>query len=596
MSLSSSSSSSVILFASLKWNKNVYDFEFPKNSAGRFLKEKVYQLTQVPIERQKIMGKGAWKGMLKDDFDFATLQTDVLKLTLMGSAEVLAKPATTTTFVEDMTLEEQQKVEQKAYQESLASVTGMIPAMQTLPQHRAKDRHRQADEVYPYNGLVHGLPQYQIENLLKEQLQNQSSQDRSVPRLTGRVAMTLGLELQRAYVNDLTSLPDGTLLTGLEDGHVQLWKHGERIMDLIHLPAASNNSNRGVESVLAMQSNTAAAFATAGRGVVRVWTKDGDLMISGSTPFPYGSPAGLVQVQIQNESPENRVLCLAARFVVTPPPSNRPRLVPQDEAGRQRLAHIEAQEAVVDETISRLRRSIQLWYGNGSDDYNLHSTVMEAAAPVTALVTWNTSDATYLAAGDEQGGIQVWKMIPANEQPQLSKVQHYQLVSGSDLGHSSIVCMTFREVSRQLVVSTKTIEQPTSPVRPSDVASIAITTPASRGIQILNVNEVPVPSLAMTLDAHQDAASCLLPLPNGDLISAGGKHDATMKVWSNAQLSMKPTSARTVLSEPATTNLCKDSGYVFALTVLNDLKTPESPGRAHFAIAAARYNVVKLIV
>ncbi|KAG7373081.1 hypothetical protein IV203_033805 [Nitzschia inconspicua] len=282
MNLGAEEPSTSMLSISLKWNKDVYEFQIPAaaptTTTGRLLKEKIYQLTQVPAERQKIMGKGYWKGLLKDDFRFSTLSVSTLKLSMMGSAEVLVKPTTITTFVEDLTKEQQEQAAIQEFQESLALVTGMIPAIQTLPQHRNKDKHRQSDEFYSYNRMVHGLPQYQIERLLEDQFQPNDKKD--TPNLKGRVVMTLGLELQRAYINDLATLSDGTLISGLEDGHIQLWKHGERVLDLIHLQAISNNSTRGVESVLALQTNTQAAFVTGGRGVVRVWTKEREQIVS----------------------------------------------------------------------------------------------------------------------------------------------------------------------------------------------------------------------------------------------------------------------------------------------------------------------------
>jgi hypothetical protein len=625
---SSSSSSWAALVVSLKWNKNVYEFEIPTQSTGRTLKEKVNEVTQVPIERQKIMGKGYWKGILKDDFICSCLHHHhkpnsdivVLKLTMMGSAEVLQNPTNVTTFVEDMTPEQQQHVEEQAYQQSLQTVTCMIPAIQVLPQDRSKDGHKQADEIYPYNRLVHGLPQYQIENVIKEQLLPSNSEEGSSPRLSGRVVMTLGLELQRAYVNDLTTLSDGTLISGLEDGHVHGWKHGQRVLDLIHSPAALNNSTRGVESVMAIARNTmavsssssaaaaatsVASFVTAGRGTVRLWTEEGEPIVSVSTPYPYASPTGLVQLRDFNDSDNAQLLCLAVRFIVTPPPSYRPGLVPQTGVGRQRLAHIETQEALAEQTMGRLRRTIQLCYGqeNCDERFALQSTMLEAAAPITSLVSWNTLSGTFLAAGDDQGGIQVWKMTTTNWQPEFTKLQHYQ-IGLPNSAHSAVVCMKYDSVLRCLLVSTRSNNQPVAPTVPADVGLISIITDVTQGVHVLDVDIISSPVLTMTIQGHKDAVSCIQSLPNGDLITAGGKFDATVKVWSGSQLAATASSSRMVLTEPFTANLCKDVGYVFALTVLEDIKDlpnsatfgNTSPRKRHFGIAAARYNVIKLIL
>lgn len=52
----------------IKWNKISYDnvvIDLEKGVAA--LKNKVYELTGVPSDRQKLMAKGAWLGTLKDD-------------------------------------------------------------------------------------------------------------------------------------------------------------------------------------------------------------------------------------------------------------------------------------------------------------------------------------------------------------------------------------------------------------------------------------------------------------------------------------------------------------------------------------------------
>jgi hypothetical protein len=46
------------------------------------------------MQRQKLMAKGAWKGMLKDDADFSTMTFKAAKTTvmLMGAADVTVAP------------------------------------------------------------------------------------------------------------------------------------------------------------------------------------------------------------------------------------------------------------------------------------------------------------------------------------------------------------------------------------------------------------------------------------------------------------------------------------------------------------------------
>ncbi|EEY57712.1 ubiquitin carboxyl-terminal hydrolase, putative [Phytophthora infestans T30-4] len=90
---------------SVKWGKQVFqDVVVDKSAPVAVLKAQLYTLTSVPVERQKLMSK-AWKGMLKDDVDLATLDklVDGTGIMLMGSAEVVQKPKEPIIFIEDMT-------------------------------------------------------------------------------------------------------------------------------------------------------------------------------------------------------------------------------------------------------------------------------------------------------------------------------------------------------------------------------------------------------------------------------------------------------------------------------------------------------------
>ncbi|GMF38868.1 unnamed protein product [Phytophthora fragariaefolia] len=89
---------------SVKWGKQVFaDVLVDKSAPVAVLKAQLYALTSVPVERQKLMSK-AWKGMLKDDVDLATLDklVDGAGVMLMGSAEVVQKPTEPIVFIEDM--------------------------------------------------------------------------------------------------------------------------------------------------------------------------------------------------------------------------------------------------------------------------------------------------------------------------------------------------------------------------------------------------------------------------------------------------------------------------------------------------------------
>ena len=69
----------------LKWNKLSYDIELDPSAGVELFKSQIQSLTGVPPERQKLMGKGLWSGILKDDADISTLKFNPGHIiTLMG--------------------------------------------------------------------------------------------------------------------------------------------------------------------------------------------------------------------------------------------------------------------------------------------------------------------------------------------------------------------------------------------------------------------------------------------------------------------------------------------------------------------------------
>lgn len=91
----------------VKWNKNNYDVDISSINHSIAFKEIILQLTGVPIDRQKLMCKGAWIGTLKDDVSFTNISFKEGQLcTLMGTAESIPVPVEKVVFIEDMTSEE----------------------------------------------------------------------------------------------------------------------------------------------------------------------------------------------------------------------------------------------------------------------------------------------------------------------------------------------------------------------------------------------------------------------------------------------------------------------------------------------------------
>eukprot|EP00465_Bigelowiella_longifila_P013122 CAMPEP_0185261554 /NCGR_PEP_ID=MMETSP1359-20130426/9910_1 /TAXON_ID=552665 /ORGANISM="Bigelowiella longifila, Strain CCMP242" /LENGTH=482 /DNA_ID=CAMNT_0027848213 /DNA_START=1 /DNA_END=1449 /DNA_ORIENTATION=+ len=81
----------------VKWGKKVFEIEIGE-SLGE-IQAQLYSLTQVPVERQKILARGR---QLKKDKDLSKIKPGA-KLMMMGTAEVLAAPTKEYVFEEDLT-------------------------------------------------------------------------------------------------------------------------------------------------------------------------------------------------------------------------------------------------------------------------------------------------------------------------------------------------------------------------------------------------------------------------------------------------------------------------------------------------------------
>lgn len=57
----------------IKWNKLSFECDLDPELGAAIFKSQVYSLTGVPVDRQKLMAKGAWQGVLKDDADMAMM-------------------------------------------------------------------------------------------------------------------------------------------------------------------------------------------------------------------------------------------------------------------------------------------------------------------------------------------------------------------------------------------------------------------------------------------------------------------------------------------------------------------------------------------
>lgn len=583
----------------VKWSKQNFALTVNVGSSGVALKERIQSLTGVPMARQKLLCKKGWKGSLPDDFCFIhTTNTTPISITLIGSADTLSEPKEKTKFVEDLTAEEIQAAQQEEIQMAMANSVGMIPALQKPPQFRKDGKQ----EMYQYNRLVSGMPQEQIEDWIRSKNSNND--------LLGKVAMTLGLELRRAYINDFAVRKDGTLISALDDGHVQLWKHGELQEDLIHAP------NTNVYKAIAFENNNPRiAFATSGGGMIKLWDAEGTPCLTLPTPLTGTTPSSLVNLPI-----DNHTICIATSFQITRQSDpNQFRLPPQDDEGRRRRAMAQAQEAVIQESLDRMAQSVQVWVGSTTANtqrqqqpQQLRSILIQPeqidAAPITTLAVLpnrNNVKEPFLVCGDTAGGIRLWKLSQqqgahGQQVVQFHPFAFYQLVPEENVGkRCRILCMKTLSDGR-LTISTQTKQG--EPFPRFFTTATPISVPYSQSVYILDLvsssssstTMPPTPILENVLHGHpKDAVICLCELPNGDLLTGGGKMDATLQRW---KLSSSSSQGGETILQTESHQSFPNVGYVLALTVLPDHRTQPPGTAAHFAVAAARYNVIQILL
>ncbi|GFH51719.1 hypothetical protein CTEN210_08195 [Chaetoceros tenuissimus] len=577
---------------SLKWGKHVYDGNIsiePGQSAIE-LKTKVEALTKVPISRQKLLSPKCWKGFLKDDDTLPDTVTvpkrkTHLVVTLIGSADTLVeKPLIERPrFVEDMTkdeLDDLKKFEKIKLSNRVVDHEIDIVALQKEMDNRDDGKM----EMYQYNRLVTGLPQHYIEDKLIERLKNSADkEDKSSSQLHGELAMTMGLELRRAYVNSLAVLNDGTLVSGLDDGHIHLWHRGELFRDIKH-------QVESVEHVINFPNSdeNGPSFVTGGSGDISVWTDDGDRLVG------FRSPLGTTSASLTSGKVYGckDITYLASCFRITRQQNpGQFRLVPLDAAAQQRRDAAEAQESMIQSNLARVSHSIQVWFYdskrsnvgfatewitfNGSDD-----------APITKLVDFNGK----LVSGDENGVIRVFRWsLDSNDSLSRHQDVDLQLVcEGFQCGIASMepINDSTLAVSSYSVSSTEAIVSSASP--------LLVKNP--QAVFFVDMNNAVVKAV---FDAHRDVVNCICPLPDGGLLTAGGKMDATVRLWEPENVTMALQNMKSVDDENEDVPIFKDCrilkepGYVFDLKVLpgSNLKSSNV-----YAIAGARYNVIKIVI
>ncbi|KAL7537278.1 hypothetical protein ACHAXR_008672 [Thalassiosira sp. AJA248-18] len=578
----------------LKWGKASYTNKLSTQpgSSAYGLKLKVQSLTGVPVQRQKLLSPKAWKGALKDDdiipdnIAVPSKGKDSIVVTLIGSAESLVeKPfEERPRFSEDMTPEEIWKAQRAGIiddQEEGGDHDNVdIVALQKKA---GMDRDDGKMEMYQYNRLVTGLPQHQIDDSLSSRKKvgsdgNDSEATSTMP-LLGEVAMTMGMELRRAYINSLAVIQSGTIVSGLDDGHVQLWRRGQLVKDARH-PGAR------VDHVLTFPSSAiinGPSFVTAGDGSICMWTDEGNhLMQFGSHPGT--TPASIAVGSILCVAGNTNYLAACFRVTRQVDP-NQFRLVPQNEAERRRRDVAMAQERAIQHQLLRVSNLVKVWYYDGSqggpsivrEEIISPDAHEDETAPITKLLNMDGR----LISGDAWGGIHIFEWVQSSESNNIGLPLSRRQYALMQFRGSSIACM--EQVEEKLLAVSIQPEQNAGVL--ASATPIHVTRP--RGIYIVDIDGATIKAV---LDAHSDTVQCICRLPDGGILSAGGKMDATVRVWESLT-AIKGSDSGDDVNVLTGAKKMKQPGYVFDLKVL-----PDSKGSNMYALAAARYNVIKIVI
>lgn len=596
----------------LKWGKKRFALPImPGRNSGRALKEQAARLTGVPVERQKIMCRGAWKGVLKDDASVQLKPRSILSL--VGTAgELPTSKVPSIKFAEDVTPEEIVDLEARQDAEAMEHAEGNIPALQFRPGGGQRDDGKAIR--YRYNYFVTGLPQRYIESLLRKRRRSGSG-------LLGECAMTLGTELGKAFVTAVVALQNGVLVSGHDDGKLQLWREGRRLCEVYHKHVLMDKP--GPITALAVAVGTdEVAFASAGSGTIKLWDIMGDCLQTVS------SPRGTVP---------HKLLALDAYSFAAAFCQERPfdphqfRLVPENEAQAQRrAAAIEAQQQ---ERIrfGQIACSISIVEWTAGGEFR-GSTVLEpwesrAGGEAPMVTTLTIVGGKYLWIGDVEGGLRAWQSHLDGRWHRSALLQFIN--DDIECGCSVTAMETLHHLHHPnlVAVATSLFSRRDSPLPPGRYIdpNDAIMLPVSLSqlcVGSVVLVDVVQHSAQMVLANHQDSVCVLRSLPNGNLLTGGGKKDATLKVWDRKlfdgekvgvdqaaypaaqeedddallqqalELSLQ-TDAAGDRSNPVViteARVLKEPGYIFDACVLMDSK----PGSSLFAIAGARYNVVKI--
>ena len=249
------------------------------------------------------------------------------------------------------------------------------------------------------------------------------------------------------------------------------------------------------------------------------------------------------------------------------------RLAPQNDAERQRRREaVDREEAIADQ-LARESGLVRVWFHSDAGPPVQEVVPPEfdgAGSAVTCLLDVDGK----LVCADESGCLRLFEWT---RDEHLVRHRHRR----------AYVQFRSRRVACVERIKEATIAVSVEPGSDQLVQSASqVNLPVSRGVCVVDLT---TQSATHVLDGHIDTVICMRSLPDGGLLTGGGKLDATVKLWSRDQLDRDEDVVETKLLTEA--RKLEKPGYVFDMRVL-----PDSRGSGAYAIACARYNVVKIIL
>lgn len=583
----------------LKWGKRDYMLNIDNDATPSSIMMQVQNITGVPITNQKLMAKKGWKGVLGEKTKLK-VKPGKTTISLMGSAtETIAATIKTKTknitFTEDIDPKQLEELERIENEKLLLLAEGNIPSIQLFPTRRDDGKAI----TYRYNYFVTGEPQKLIEDMLSKQRESERKQ------LEGKVCMTFGVELGKAYTTKVDVFPSGTLISARDDGKLQFWRQGNRVCEVCQDKYAQQPEPI---TCLAVVDDRCVA---GGSGMLKVYSGDGEVLQE------LGSPNG---------TNPNQITPIGGGFAVTfrqarPFDPNQFRLVPQNEAQVARRQEAIEERQRQEERYHRISTGITIIEGqNGhvyTKNYNLYpwESRMTGHVPSITSLAFIPNEQS-LVAGDSEGSIRVWLKNPLQGGFNPRKLIQLQLSSNfNELGVAVIGIETMKTKSSVLAVATApiTVDPDLPPGRLiSSQINCLLTVPKPGVVLMIDIN---LETVLCSLDGHSDLVRVMCSLPNGDLLTAGGKSDAKCKIWNVKQYisggieeenEAEELQRALALSqgEQKVANVAAigdvlvgdhhakeiKPGYVFDACVLPDLKS----GSECYALAVARYNTISV--